>query len=272
MEHRLENAGRTTTTTGVVEVEGARLYYKEAGHGHPIFLIAGGAADADCWMEAFERLAAQNRVIAYDRRGHSRSSGPPSSDWSRHADDARTLVRQLNAVPVTVVGWSGGGLIALDLAIKTPELVRNLVLIEPPFHAMKDFDPGFLLIFAKVILLRRLKGDQAAAETFKRFVDGPSWERLPESVRDAMLGNARALMADLDAGSGEYMSEHDVRGVKCPVLLLYGNDSPSVLRRPIMRLAKLLPMAEARQINGAGHLMHFDRPDEFVEAVLRTAR
>jgi pimeloyl-ACP methyl ester carboxylesterase len=42
---------------------------------------------------------------------------------------ARALLQQLNAVPATVVGWSGGGLIALDLAIKTPELARNLVLI-----------------------------------------------------------------------------------------------------------------------------------------------
>lgn len=270
MEHRLETAGMVTTR--VVDVEGARIYYKEAGHGFPIFLIAGGTADADCWMDTFGRLAAHNRVIAYDRRGHSRSSGPPSSDWSRHADDARALLHVLNAVPVTVVGWSGGGLIALDLAIKTPELVRNLALIEPPFHAMKDFDPGFLLTFARVMLLRRLKGDQAAAEAFKRFVDGPSWERLPESSREAMLSNARALMADLDAGSGEYMSDHDVRGVNCPVLLLYGSDSPPILRRPIKRLAQLLPKAEVRQVEGSGHLMHFDRPDEFVEAVLSMAR
>jgi pimeloyl-ACP methyl ester carboxylesterase len=122
------------------------------------------------------------------------------------------------------------------------------------------------------MLLRRLKGDRAAAEAFKRFADGPSWDRLPESTRDAMLGNAPALMADLDSGTGEYLSDHEVHGLECAVLLLYGSEGPSILRRPIVRLAKLLPMAETRQVQGAGHLMHFDRPDEFVEAVLSMAR
>ena len=270
MEHRLETAGKVTTR--VMDVEGARIYYKEAGHGLPIFLIAGGTADADCWMDTFERLAAHNRVIAYDRRGHSRSSQPPSTTLARHADDARRLLGQLNAAPATVVGWSIGGVIALDLAIKTPELVRNLVLIEPPFHARREFDPGFLVTLARVMLLRRLKGDRAAAEAFKRFADGPSWDLLPESARESMLGNAHALMADLDAGTGEYLSERDVQGITCPVLLLYGSEGPSILRRPIKQLARLLPNAEARQIRGAGHLLHFDRPDEFVDAVLSTAR
>lgn len=270
MERRLEIAGEVTTS--MVDVDGARLYCKEAGHGLPVLLIAGGTADADCWMDAFERLAAHTRAIAYDRRGHSRSSQPPIASLARHADDARSLLGQLNAAPATVVGWSIGGVIALDLAIKSPRLVRNLVLIEPPFHARKEFDLGFLATFARVMLLRRLKGDRAAAEAFKRFADGGSWDLLPESARDSMLGNARALMADLDAGTGEYLSERDVQGVTCPVLLLYGSEGPSILRRPIKRLARLLPNAEARQVRGAGHLMHFDKPVGFVDAVLSTAR
>ncbi len=258
-------------STGVARVNGAELYYKEAGKGASILLIAGGTGDADSWLASFDRLALRCRVIAYDRRGHSRSSGPPSSDLHLHAEDAAALLAQVDASPATVVGWSGGGLIALDLAIEHPEMVRSLVLVEPPLHAKKDFDLGFLLTFARVLLLRRIRGDRAAARAFKRFVDGDSWDRLPADAREAMLGNASALMADLDAGTGEHLTVEKIKGLTCPVVLLYGTQSPKILHRPIQRLAAWLPQAEVEVVAGAGHLMHFDRPAEFEAAILRAA-
>lgn len=257
--------------TGRVGVGGVELYYKEAGAGTPLLLIPGGSGDADSWFGSFERLAQRHRVIAYDRRGHTRSSGSPSSDLHQHAEDAAALLTQLRAAPATVVGWSIGGVLALDLAMGHPELVRSLVLIEPPLHAKSDFDLGFVLTFARVMLLRRIRGDRAAAEAFKRFVDRGSWNRLPAGAREAMLKNSPALMADLDAGTGEYLTPAMLQGVTCPVLLLYGTDSPPVLHRPIQRLSAWLPDAEVQVVTGAGHLMQFDQPDQFESAVLRAA-
>lgn len=257
--------------TGTIDVGTAELYYREAGGGTPLLLIAGGTGDADSWFGSFDRLAERHRVIAYDRRGHTRSSGPPSSDLHQHAEDAARLLARLEATPATIVGWSMGGVIALDLAIGHPELVRSLVLIEPPLHAKSDFDPGFLLTFAKVMLLRRIRGDRAAAVAFKRFVDGASWDRLPGAARQAMLKNSSALMADLDAGTGEHLTRVMIEGLKVPVLLLYGSESPPALHRPVQRLSAWLPDAEVQLVPGAGHLMQFDRPAEFESAVLRAA-
>lgn len=257
--------------TGTIDVGTAKLYYREAGAGTPLLLIAGGTGDADSWFGSFDRLAERYRVIAYDRRGHTRSSGPPSSDLHQHAEDAAVLLGQLEATPATIVGWSMGGVIALDLAIGHPELVRSLVLIEPPLHAKGDFDPGYLLTFAKVMLLRRIRGDRAAALAFKRFVDGASWDRLPAEARQAMLNNSSALMADLDAGTGEHLTPAVIQGLTIPVLLLYGTDSPPVLHRPIDRLSGWLPNVEIQAVPGAGHLMQFDRPVEFESAIMRAA-
>lgn len=268
---RLAEATSNGSVAGRIHVSGAELYYREAGAGTPLLLIAGGTGDADSWFGSFDRLAERHRVIAYDRRGHTRSSGPLSSDLHEHAEDAAALLTQLGAAPATVVGWSIGGVLALDLAIGHPALVRNLVLIEPPLHARGDFDPGFLLTFAKVSLLRRIRGDRAAAAVFKRFVDGASWGRLPAGARDAMLNNSSALMADLDAGTGEHLTREMIQGLRCPVMLLYGTDSPPVLHRPTQRLSAWLPHAEVQVVSGAGHLMQFDQPAQFESAVLRAA-
>lgn len=257
--------------TGWVSVGDARIHYRDAGTGPPILLITGGTGDADCWLDSYTALAQSNRVIAYDRRGHSRSSGPPSSDLHLHAEDAATVLTRLDAAPATVLGWSIGGVIALDLAINHPELVHRLILIEPPLHLKKEFDFRFLAMFARVALLRRLRGDRAAADAFKRFVDGLSWDRIPARLRERMLANSTALMADLDAGTGEHLSEEQIRRVTVPTLLLYGTASPPILHRPVKRLGTLMKAAHLQEIEGAGHLMHFDRPKDFEAAVMRAA-
>ena len=77
---------------------------------------------------------ASHRVIAYDRRGFARSSAAPRGVLADQARDAAELLEALGASPATVVGWSAGGVIALDLAASYPERVASLVLAEPAVH------------------------------------------------------------------------------------------------------------------------------------------
>ena len=111
-----------------VDVNGTELFHRELGEGSPILLIHGLGGSADVWGEAFALLSEHHRVVAYDRRGFSRSMHAPVSDPQRHREDAGALLRALDAAPATVVGWSSGGVLALDLAIHSPKLVSALVL------------------------------------------------------------------------------------------------------------------------------------------------
>src|SRR5205807_5926921 len=118
---------------GEVEAGGEKLYYREAGSGPPLLLIHGTGGHADAFDKIVTPLAERYRVIAYDRRGHSRSAAMmhPSKDYFRHhADDAAALLRKLKAAPAAVLGWSGGGVVALTLAVRHPDVVSRLVLYE----------------------------------------------------------------------------------------------------------------------------------------------
>jgi esterase len=114
-------------------VNGISLYYEEHGKGEPIACIHGGGSSALMWADALEALARLGRVIAYDRRGCARSERPEPyerTSVAEQADDAAALLDALGAAPAVVIGRSYGGAVAVDLALRYPDLVRALVLLE----------------------------------------------------------------------------------------------------------------------------------------------
>lgn len=90
-------------------------------------------------------------------------------DYRRHTQDAAALLERLNAGPATVVGWSSGGIVALDLAVRRPDLVASLVLEEPPLHAKRHMTLRMARSMIKAQILRRVKGPDVGAEVFFRW-------------------------------------------------------------------------------------------------------
>ena len=254
----------------------AGLFYKEQGSGSPILLIHGAGGDADIWRGTFDHLARTHRVIAYDRRGFRRSIDTPVKDYHRHGEDAAALLNQLHANPATVVGWSGGGLTALDLVVHHPDLVSSLVLVEPPLHARTHMTLQMAMAFFRVQLARRFRNDRAAVETFFRWATsyttgGSAFERMPSEMQNAMLATAPATLGDLDGGTGEYLSMEQIASIACPATCVLGTLTAPAIANATHRIMKVLPNARLVQIEGASHAVHFDQPQKFVEAVLAAA-
>lgn len=261
---------------GTVEIGGFDLFYEEWGEGPPVLLVHGTQPDGDVWGESFEELASDHRVVSYDRRGFSRSVHPPVRDYEVHAEDAGVLLRRIEAFPATVVGWSWGGIVALELAAERPDLVSNLVLVEPALHLKKHPTFGIMKTVVKVQALRRLRDEEAAAEAFLRWAcryttGGNAYDRYPETLREVVRRNATALLVEVDAGTGEDLSKERISSVRCPVTCLLGELSDPVFGKAIGRLVGLLPRTEVVRVPGAGHAMHFDQPPAFVRAVRQAA-
>lgn len=113
-----------------VNVPGARLGYREAGRGHPLVLIAGFAVTMSEWQAAFvDELARHHRVIVFDNRAVATSTGSVRRlSVAQMARDTAYLIERVVGGPADVLGWSMGGFIAQELAIRHPSLVRRLVL------------------------------------------------------------------------------------------------------------------------------------------------
>jgi pimeloyl-ACP methyl ester carboxylesterase len=114
--------------------DGCDLYYEDVGEGVPILLIHPAGATASTWGSAIEQLAEIGRVITYDRRGYARSGADAARSISSHTADAAAILEQLRTPPAVVVGTSAGAAIAVDLAVRRPDLVQAVVAHEFPWR------------------------------------------------------------------------------------------------------------------------------------------
>jgi pimeloyl-ACP methyl ester carboxylesterase len=259
----------------IANVNMTTLFYTEQGRGTPIVLIHGTGMNADMWGELAPALAVQHHVIAYDRRGHSRSPAPPSKDYHQHSEDAAALLAFLHISSTIVIGWSAGGIVALDLALHHPNLVQSLVLIEPPLHAKNHPDISLILTLLKVQFQRRIIGQQQAAITFLRYAlsstTGESaFDRWPAAWQQAMGDNTAAVLAELDTGTGEELQPAQLATISCPVTCLRGALSQPFLVRATDRLTRLFPHANYDIIPDVAHGLPVDTCAEVGAAINRS--
>jgi pimeloyl-ACP methyl ester carboxylesterase len=160
-------AGMNWPHRQLVDIGNRVLCARVMGHGPTVALEAGGVGEGtneDFGGVLEERLAAFATVLTYDRAGSGRSDGPPRRSVAEMADDLDVMIRSLGcATPVVVVGWSAGGMVAEMFAVRHPDKVAGLVLLDPSEMVIGSrlleslglvFNAGWLWAIGLALLLR----------------------------------------------------------------------------------------------------------------------
>jgi pimeloyl-ACP methyl ester carboxylesterase len=183
------------TKTSTLKVPGAAIYYEVRGLGPLLLLIPGGPQDAGVFADVARHLADRYTVVAYDPRGNSRSAfdGEPAElSLDVQADDAAAMIEALGGGPAYVFGTSGGGQIALNLAVRHPDLVRVVVAHEPPTLMLLD-DPTSALAADQELYdtyrrvgvdaaMQKFFGDNGLAEDAEQGEAPPTIDMTPENA------------------------------------------------------------------------------------------
>ena len=270
----------------------------ERGSGSPLLLVHGSGSDRRTWTAQLEALGCHHEVIAYSRRFHWPDEAVPERDeyaMETHVDDLEGILRHVRersddgSGGAHVVGHSYGGFVSLLTALSSPELVRSLILVEPPVITLFVSDPPRSWELLRLFLTR----PRAAVELVRLGVEGlgpataaakrGDMETAGERFGRAVLGDeAYAALSEErleQARANTFRSEFlgpgfpdvepaEVRRLNLPTLLVVGSESPGIFREVARRLDELLPDSRMVELQGASHLVHEDRPSEFVAHVL----
>ena len=262
---------------GFIKARGSNFYHEEQGEGPPILLIPPAGSTASTWGALVSDLGRVGRVIAYDRRGYSRSGGETVRSASEHALDAAAILEALEARPAVVVGTSAGATIALGLAARRPDLVRAVIVHEAAWRALRHPDASGLGALARMQWLAWRGRYPQAAETLLRWVycyrdGGTAWDAFPEAWRQAARENGRSVVADLESSMGGYPCGRDLATITAPVVCTYGSRSRGYMRSITHSLVRAIPTARVREIDGAAHAVPFDAPGNFAQVIVEAMR
>lgn len=264
-----------------IHVRGVELHYIEAGRGEPLILLHGGQGDYRSWEPQIQAFSPHYRVISYSRRYHYPNNNPlTAQNHSAYveAEDLAAFMRQRTLARVHLVGTSIGAFTALVFAVAHPEMVRSLVLAEPPVHRwIRDsptsapvYQEFMSKIFAPAAAAFQAGDDQGA---MRIFVDGfsgtPIFDHLTTERRAAIMQNARFFKAStLSADPFPSLSKEQVKQLHIPILIVTGEHTIKIHQLVNEELARLLPHAEQTTIPKAGHGAARENPQAFNEAVL----
>lgn len=149
----------TPNSTGRVPVNGVELYYEIHGEGAPLVMLHGGVNPSEMFGAPLAEMAKAHQVIAIHLRGHGLSTDT-DAPWSyeQMADDVAALMGELDIEKADVMGWSTGGGVAFQTAIRHPERVGKLIVISknvrhdgnfPEIQAQFEAMPGMAAEIAR---------------------------------------------------------------------------------------------------------------------------
>jgi pimeloyl-ACP methyl ester carboxylesterase len=236
-------------------VEGLFIGEHDPGGDRPTVVFVHGSLDRSAAFARVQRHLEDLRVLRYDRRGYGRSLPlGPAASFQTQVDDLQAVLAER---PAVIVGHSLGGVIALALAQRRPDLVTAVVAYESPM-AWMPWWPGATAGSAAIAPV----GDaREAAERFmRRMVGDERWEALPERTREQRRAEGPALIAELrsirEADEPPYVAEE----VQVPVVAGHGTESAPHHRASAEALAAQAPLGELVIVDGASHGVHLTHP------------
>ena len=246
------------------------LHYKELGEGKPLVILHGLFGTSDNWQTHAKKLGEYYRVILVDQRNHGHSPWSEDFTYEHLADDLERLILHLGIDQFTLIGHSMGGKTAMYYSQKYPTRLEKMVIVDIgikqyPMHHNE------IIKGIKSLDLTTISSRSAAEQAMIPFVDS-------YGVRQFLLKNLywvekgklawRMNVDVLEREMEEILAPIPNIEVWTPTLFLRGAMSNYILDEDWDAIEEVFPDATLETIENAGHWVHSEQPEEFIEKVL----
>lgn len=255
-------------------VGGERIAWYERGSGPPLLLAIGTGSTMAEWDPALlAQLARDRRLILFDYPGLGRSSRRPPgarTSFAGLADTAAGLLRAIGVARADVLGWSMGGFVAQQLAIRHPARVRRLVLagtnpggdravLGPPADQRIDSDPDPSDAAVLRVLYPRTRAGQAEGRAFLARLERASEAGTIPDDFTVPAATVHSQVAAEDPWLRSNANARALRRLRLPVLVTAGRADPVTPPLNARRIAALIPGARLALLPGAHAFLFGER-------------
>ncbi|MEN9742727.1 MAG: hypothetical protein RLZZ65_532 [Bacteroidota bacterium] len=247
-----------------------KLHYRQLGVGRPLVILHGLFGFSDNWQTHAKKFADYFQVTLVDLRNHGHSPWSEEFSYSLMVQDLKELFEDLNIVTPILLGHSMGGKLAMHFDGTYPNALEKLVVVDmgikayPPHH-------GPILAALHAINLEEITARSQAEQILKQFVDS-------EGVRQFLLKNLywaekgklawRMNFKVLENCMPDILSALPLFESFTPTLFVRGELSNYILDSDLNELENQFPDMQLISIPNAGHWVHAEAPDTFIDAVL----
>ncbi len=239
-----------TDRGGQAQVNGIGIHYAIYGRGSPVIFLHGGLANTDYWGNQVPAVAAHHTVILMDSRGHGRSTRDARPyGYDLMADDVIALMDSLQIPKADIVGWSDGGILGLDLAMRYKDRI------------------GKVFAFAANTVTSGVKDGVEKNPTFAAYIEraGREYRTLSATPDDynAFVEQISRMWAEQPNWSDAQLKEIDT-----PVLVVDGDHDEAIKRDHTEYIAATIPHAGLLILPDVSHFAFLQDPEQFNFAIL----
>jgi pimeloyl-ACP methyl ester carboxylesterase len=236
--------------SGYAPVNDIQMYYAVYGQGEPLIMLHGGLGHSDVWGNQIPLFAQYFKVICADSRGHGRStrSDQPYS-YDLMASDVLALMDYLKIDKASIVGWSDGGIIGLDIAMNHPERLNKL------------------FAFGANTNVAGLRPDIDKSVVFNKYIEvaGQDYQRLSKTPDqyDAFVKQINQMWATQPNFTADQLAK-----IHVPVAIADGEHDEAIRQEHDVEMANAIPGAQLMILPGVSHFAFLQKPKLFNEAAL----
>ena len=236
--------------SGYADINGIRLFHVEIGAGPPVVLLHGGLANSDYFGNQARVLARAYRVILVDSRGHGRSTRDQRPfGYDLMADDVVALLDTLKIDKAAIIGWSDGGIIGLDLAMRHPERVTRV------------------FAFGANTSKSGLKDDFDENPTFAAYVARAGQEYAQLSATPKEYAAFQEQIGKMWESEPNW-TDVQLRAIRTPVWVVDGEHDEGIKREHTEYMAATIPGARLLILPNVSHFAFLQDPLAFNNAIL----
>ncbi|MDX1459071.1 MAG: alpha/beta fold hydrolase [Marinobacter sp.] len=252
-----------------------RLYFEVTGEGPAIVLGHSFLCSGAMWAPQIEALSAHHRVINVDLRGHGQS-GPVDGIFDLYdlVDDVLAVLDHLQVNKAIWAGLSIGGMVAIRAAIRNPDRVAGLMLLDT--HAGAETWPNRAKNLVMTAMAKRVGVARLSPVIAHMFFCSHTRRHNPALVRAWQERFAEVPLASALRGAEALKQRDSVLGqladIRAPALVIVGEKDEPLPPRYSRQLAREIPDSSLIVVPGAGHLSNLEQPEAITSAILSYLR